>query len=227
VQCAGFRLLLEAKSATRIALGEGLGRAPAWGSWARWPRAGRLVFTQRMADTSVLVCATRDSGTYLLHSSTVRASTRVLQLDPWTGDVVWVGEWHGQSGEQEALMELARRGDRIQSKRRACAMLGLLIAGSHALLFLATKVRQVALPHGSAFVVLQSDVYEATLSMPRDDHNGDLVNEALLLSKYPLDELSFYSATLDLSLPYRPPFGGDFERMQSGNPYVWNDVVSA
>jgi hypothetical protein len=183
--------------------------------------------------TSVLITSTDSSGAYVLHTveqqgasgNAPSSSTRVVQVDPFTGELCFVG-WF--SDEESALLTLGRRGDVFINKRRVVAVLGIAI-GLSVTLFVATKVREVALPVGSTpvFVVTQSDTITYPLLLPRDDPDGELERDESALKKLSVAEVSFYSHSLDLSRP----FGlGQFAlpaNEEVASDFVWNHALRA
>lgn len=172
---------------------------------------------------SIVLAWTTVSGVYIVHPSP-RGPVRVLQVDPFTGAVSLLAEAH--ETEDAALLALASFGDVVTQKRRVTAVLGLAVVGATALLFVAVKTREVGLPGGVAHVVVQADVVEIPVLLPRrDDPDGALAREAQVLAKYPFAEVSFYSTTLDLSRPFGPPVDAVCAAAGVANEFVWNDAL--
>ncbi len=172
-----------------------------------------------------LVARAQNDATFLLYTALGGAVCSVLEVDRYTGQVLFVSDF---GTESEALAMLSATHVFVE-RRRVYAVLGLLLSFGCAVLFVATKLRSAALPNGNKVsVVCEVDTIELPMVLCNEHlHAREQMHDVLRTTRrYPLDELHYFSTSLDLTRPLGPGFASFSPDAPPAAPaFVWNNFL--
>ncbi|XP_020575965.1 probable phosphoinositide phosphatase SAC9 [Phalaenopsis equestris] len=178
-------------------------------------------------ETSVLIIVLESSEVYIIVSLSTRSDTQVINIDPTTGSLSYIGKLGHDlfNSEEEALNYITDcSGFLCKNTIYARALLGYAALGSFGLLLVATRLTRTIslLPGGGCvYTITESKWIKIQLQNPQSQGKGELKN-IQELAELDIDGKHYYCETRDITRPFP-------SAMTSHDPddeFVWNSWFS-